>query len=55
MTVAEDRLDATFTAPPIELQKGDYVELMVRQTSGQVLQIIINGEISPTFSMTRVG
>jgi hypothetical protein len=45
----------TFTAPPIELKEGDYVELIVRQTSGQSLEVPAKGEQSPTFSMTRVG
>jgi hypothetical protein len=45
----------TFTAPPIELKIGDYVELMVRQTSGQTLEVPAKGELPPTFAMTRVG
>ena len=45
----------TFTSPPVELRPGDYVEILVRQTSGEVLQVPVDGEMSPTFAMTRVG
>ena len=45
----------TFTAPAIELKAGDYVELLVRQTSGQTLEVPAKGEQPPTFSMVRVG
>ena len=46
-----DSTQIIFTAPPIDLQTGDYVELMVRQTSGQSLAI----ESTPTLAMTRAG
>lgn len=45
----------TFTSPPIDLRPGDYVELMVRQTSGQTLDVPVNGELPPILSVTRVG
>jgi hypothetical protein len=45
----------TFTAPLIELKPGDYLELMVRQTSGQTLEVPAKGELAPTFSVARVG
>jgi hypothetical protein len=45
----------TFTAPPIELNPDDYVELLVRQTSGQTMEVPAKGELPPRFSMTRVG
>jgi hypothetical protein len=45
----------TFTAPPVELQAGDYLELMVRQTSGQVLEVPAKGELPLAFSIARSG
>jgi hypothetical protein len=49
---AEDEsTQITFTAPPIELKAGDYIELLVRQTSGSPLQV----KTAPTFTATRVG
>ena len=45
----------TFTSPTIELEPGDYIELMVRQTSGQTLHVPANGELTATFSMRRAG
>jgi hypothetical protein len=45
----------TFTAPLVELKPGDYVELLVRQNSGQQLEVPANGEQPPTFTMARVG
>jgi hypothetical protein len=49
--VDDETTQITFTAPPIELNEGDYVELLVRQTSGQPLEIRANG----SFGMTRAG
>jgi hypothetical protein len=45
----------TFTAPPVELNAGDYVELLVRQTSGQPLEMHANGSPAVSFGMTRAG
>jgi hypothetical protein len=45
----------TCTTPPIELKPGDYVELQVRQTSGQALEIPVDGEQPATFALSRVG
>jgi hypothetical protein len=53
--VSDETTQITFTSPPVELKPGDYVELLVRQTSGQVLQISTTEQIAPKFSMTRVG
>jgi hypothetical protein len=45
----------TFTAPPVELNGGDYVELLVRQTSGAPLDVSSPSQTAPSFSMHRVG
>jgi hypothetical protein len=45
----------TFTAPPIDLKPGDYVELLVRQTSGRVLEVQGNAELPLKFGITRAG
>jgi hypothetical protein len=45
----------TFTAPPVELNAGDYVELFVRQTSGQPLEIPANGTPAVSLGMIRAG
>jgi hypothetical protein len=45
----------TFTAPPVELNEGDYVELLVRQTSGQPLEVPANGSPAMSFGMARAG
>jgi hypothetical protein len=50
-----DTTQITFTAPLIELNDGDYVELLVRQTSGQPLQIPAGGSPAVSFGMTRAG
>jgi hypothetical protein len=43
----------TFTAPPVQLNPGDYVELMVRQTSGTALKVSSSGDLPLSFGMTR--
>ncbi|HWP39753.1 MAG TPA: hypothetical protein VNL70_02420 [Tepidisphaeraceae bacterium] len=53
--VQDDTTQISFTSPPIELSAGDYVELLVRQTSQQELELPVNGSTWPVFSMTRVG
>jgi hypothetical protein len=53
--VADETTQITFTSPPVELKPGDYVELLVRQTSGQALAVPTTGQLAPKFSMTRVG
>jgi hypothetical protein len=53
--VEDETTQITFTAPPLELKAGDYVELLVRQTSGQTLEVPSTGEQPATFSITRVG
>jgi hypothetical protein len=45
----------TFTAPPVELNEGDYVELFVRQTSGRPLEVLAIGSPAVSFGMTRAG
>jgi hypothetical protein len=45
----------TVTAPPVELKADDYVELLVRQTSGLPLEIPANGSPAVSFGMTRAG
>jgi hypothetical protein len=50
-----DTTQITFTAPLIELNDGDYVELLVRQTSGQPLEIPAGGSPAVSFGMTRAG
>ena len=53
--VVGESTQINFTAPPLVLKPGDYVELMVRQTSGQTLEVPAGGQTPTTFSMTRVG
>jgi hypothetical protein len=53
--VEGDTTQITFTAPPVDLKPGDYVELLVRQNSGQNLEVPVNGSQPLTFSMMRLG
>jgi hypothetical protein len=45
----------TFTSPPVGLEPGNYVELIVRQTSGMILEVPAKPEMPLAFSMTRAG
>jgi hypothetical protein len=51
--VQSETTQITFSAPPIELNPGDYIEMMVRQTSGGVLEVPFKGELPLRFTMTR--
>ncbi|WP_428940318.1 hypothetical protein [Fontivita pretiosa] len=53
--VQDETTQITFTSPPIDMSPGDYVELLVRQTSQQALEVPASGSSWPVFSMTRVG
>jgi hypothetical protein len=48
-----------FSVPPVTtmytLAVGDYVEIVVTQSSGGALDVISSGNISPEFSMVRIG